>query len=165
VTEPKKLALTGRSHIEVFYTKGHTKVPLDPTLDPLPGLVNALEKARHEIVFGIFSFTAQPIADVFLEKLGNGVSIRGVADANAATSPTSKIKTLRDAGIDCKLTGHQFSLMHLKVAVIDGLRTALGSYNWTTSAERSNDEVLTVITNRNLATVCITQIDAIRKAI
>lgn len=160
----RKLSLGGRSHIDVFWSKGHTKVPVPATADPLPGLVGALGKAKHEIVFGIFSFTAQPIADVFTQKQAAGVLIRGVADLHAAASPTSKISVLRNAGIDIKLVGTQYALMHLKVAVIDGLRTAYGSYNWTTSAERSNDEILTVVTNRQLAAVCIAQIDSIRKA-
>lgn len=164
MVSPLKLPIHGRSHIEVYWTKGHTKTDVPATADPLEGLVGALERANHEIVFGIFSFTAQPISDVFTTKLTKGVSIRGVADVNAAKSPTSKIAVLRNAGMDIKLVGAAYALMHLKVAVIDGLRTAYGSYNWTTTAERSNDEILTVVTNRQLAKVCIAQIDAIRAA-
>jgi phosphatidylserine/phosphatidylglycerophosphate/cardiolipin synthase-like enzyme len=167
MAEPRELALTGRSHIEVYRTKGHTKSALPATLDPLPGLVNTIMKAKRgsDLVFGIFSFTAQPILDVFLDRMAHGANLRGVADVNAAKSPTSKVKALRDAGVDCKLTGSQFALMHLKVVVVNGLHVAYGSYNWTTTAERSNDEILTVVSNRQLATVCTEQIDAIRKAI
>lgn len=164
-TKPvKKLTLGGRSRIQVFYTKGHTKVPQDPALDPLTGLTHALLAAKQSIVFGIFSFTAQPILDAFLDRFRHGVAIYGVGDARAATSPTSKTKALHDAGIDIKLVGTQYALMHLKVAVIDDLHTAYGSYNWTTAAERSNDEILTVVTNRQLASVATEQIEAIRKA-
>jgi phosphatidylserine/phosphatidylglycerophosphate/cardiolipin synthase-like enzyme len=162
MVSPRRLPIHGRSHIEVYWTKGHTKTDVPATADPLEGLVNALGKARHEIVFGIFSFTAAPISAVLVEKLTKDVSIRGVADVNAAKSPTSKVALLRNAGVDIKLVGTRYALMHLKVAVIDGLRTAYGSYNWTTAAERSNDEILTVVTNRQLASVCIAQIDAIR---
>jgi phosphatidylserine/phosphatidylglycerophosphate/cardiolipin synthase-like enzyme len=160
----RKLSLGGRSHIDVYYPKGHTNQKLPPTLDPLPGLLRVLDKARHEIVFGIFSLTAPPIADAIVAKHKAGKSVRGVSDAREATSPTSKTRLMHAAGVDIAFVGTPWALMHLKVAVVDGLHVAYGSYNWTTQAETRNDEILTVVSNRQLAAVCITQIDAIRKA-
>lgn len=66
-------------------------------------------------------------------------------DAAEAKNPSqaSALRRLEAAGVSVKVNTHA-GLMHLKIAVIDGRTAVLGSYNWTTAADRQNDEVLAV---------------------
>ena len=52
----------------------------------------------------------------------------------------------RKAGLDVHMDGNP-GLMHHKVFIIDGQIVVMGSYNFTASAEKSNDENLIVINN------------------
>ncbi len=56
----------------------------------------------------------------------------------------------RQAGLDVHEDGNP-GLMHHKVFVIDGQIVVTGSYNFTASAEKSNDENLVVIDNPEIA--------------
>lgn len=164
MTPTRRLPVGGRSHIEVYWTRGHSKAKLPPGADPTQGIVRLFGRARGEIVVAIYSLTSKPIAAALIDAHSRGVAIRGVVDGGHVTSIASKVPDLRDAGIALVPVGGNYSLMHLKVAVVDGLRTASGSFNWTAQAEKSNDEILTIVTNRKLAEVAAGQVDGILAA-
>jgi phosphatidylserine/phosphatidylglycerophosphate/cardiolipin synthase-like enzyme len=56
----------------------------------------------------------------------------------------------RAAGLDVRLDGEP-GLLHHKVIIIDGEIVVMGSYNFTASAEKYNDENLIVIHNSEIA--------------
>jgi phosphatidylserine/phosphatidylglycerophosphate/cardiolipin synthase-like enzyme len=71
-----------------------------------------------------------------------------VVDATQMGGSTSTAKSLVAAGIKVHSWGAPFRLMHDKVLVVDTKVCALGSYNWTTQAQKSNVEVLLMTRGR-----------------
>jgi phosphatidylserine/phosphatidylglycerophosphate/cardiolipin synthase-like enzyme len=57
---------------------------------------------------------------------------------------------LREAGLDVRLDGNPYH-MHHKVIIIDGQIVITGSYNFSRSAEESNDENVLVIHSQAVA--------------
>jgi phosphatidylserine/phosphatidylglycerophosphate/cardiolipin synthase-like enzyme len=133
----------GRITADVFTTP-HT----DPELDPAPAVIGTLTKTRNDLRFAVYSFTHPGIADAVIAAYQRGVVVRGVVDASQAHGGTSQVARLVAAGIDLRLWGDGWHLMHDKAWVSDiaSARTTvgLGSYNWTTQAEKSNVEVLLI---------------------
>jgi phosphatidylserine/phosphatidylglycerophosphate/cardiolipin synthase-like enzyme len=120
---------------------------VDATLDPAPAVIDVFTRAKASIHFAIYSLTHAGIADSLVAAHQRGVEVVGVADASELKTSTSKIHRLLDAGIDVKAWGSAYRLMHDKVLVVDtGHQThvGLGSFNWTTQAEKSNVEVLLI---------------------
>ncbi len=60
------------------------------------------------------------------------------------------LKSLVKAGIPVKIDTHS-GLMHLKVTIADGKIATTGSYNYTKSAEETNDEVFVVLRDEKAA--------------
>lgn len=105
--------------------------------------------AGHEIDTAMYSFTYQPIWDAYEQQAAKNVSITLVVDRTelhgASNAAMRKgVNTLCSMGVDVHedtISG----LMHLKLTAIDGHIGLGGSYNYTTAATRSNDEILTVV--------------------
>jgi phosphatidylserine/phosphatidylglycerophosphate/cardiolipin synthase-like enzyme len=97
-----------------------------------------------------FSYTADPIAAAMIERAQAGVLVSGVAEAQNATGSQASFGPLRDAGIDVVLDGNCY-ILHHKVMIIDERTVITGSYNFTSSAERDNDENLVIVDDPDLA--------------
>ena len=79
------------------------------------------------------------------------VRVRGVMDADQASSNIgSELVAFRSAGLDVRLDGNP-GQMHEKVLIIDEEVVVMGSYNFSRSANESNDENLLVIHSRLIA--------------
>jgi phosphatidylserine/phosphatidylglycerophosphate/cardiolipin synthase-like enzyme len=115
------------------------------------GLVDLLKDTKSSIYFLAYSFTADPLGDAIIQRSGAGVTVSGVMDADQVASNTgTEFDTFRSAGLDIRLDGDP-GLMHHKVMILDGQTVVLGSYNFTASAEKYNDENLMVIHSQEIA--------------
>lgn len=132
-------------------------------LDPKPALLALINGAKQSIHFAIYSLTLDAVRDALIAAHQRGVTIRGIADATTVSGPTNDVAALAQAGIDVRVWGSHYHLMHDKVIVVDGSKVGLGSYNWTTQAESSNVEVFFVCSGANVAKVLaptlVTQIE------
>jgi phosphatidylserine/phosphatidylglycerophosphate/cardiolipin synthase-like enzyme len=130
-------------------------VPVEVYFSPEDGVENRLEVLLRGASMGIevlaYSFTSDPLAEVLQEAAAGGVQVRGVFDESQSGGQGAEYARLRQAGLDVRLDGNS-GLMHNKVLVIDGEIVVLGSYNFTRSANRSNDENLLVIHDAEIAT-------------
>lgn len=111
-------------------------------------VIRAIQDARAYVYFAIYTFTRQDIKNALLAAKYRGLEVRGVTDAEQARDVESQrkiVSELRAAGIPVAEDDHS-GIMHLKVLVTDRSYVS-GSYNWTTSATDSNDEVLEVGTD------------------
>jgi hypothetical protein len=61
------------------------------------------------------------------------------------------VDKLTQAGVDIRLAVRQTALMHNKVGIFDGTTICTGSFNWTSNAERHNDENLLVVDGPDVA--------------
>jgi len=83
-----------------------------------------------------------------------------VIEANQAANAGSELAALREAGLDVRLDGNDRN-MHHKVIVIDGSLVITGSYNFSTSAEESNDENLVVLHSPELASLFLIEFERV----
>lgn len=128
-----------------------------PDLDPLPALIAAINNARATIFFAIYSLTEPSVANALIAAKTRGVVVKGVMDRGQAAGTHSVLHLLVAAGVDVRLWGSQYHLMHEKVAVIDGATRyatiVSGSYNWTASAQKSNKEVMTIVSGLQVSRI------------
>lgn len=116
----------------------------------LISLINATQKRAY---FAIYEFTLKNVADALVAAKKRGVDVRGLVDASeSANSYDAPIMAeLRAAGIPVETEYHSDGqgIMHIKALVTDSAY-AIGSYNWTESATKENDEILEIGTSPSL---------------
>jgi len=131
----------GGATIEIYFS---------PDDHPASRMLAAIEAASSRIDVLAFSFTSDDIAAALLERMSAGVHVRGVLEADQAGGVGSQYERLRAVGMDLRLDGNP-GLLHHKVIVIDGTTVVTGSYNFSRSAETTNDENVAIIHSTNLA--------------
>jgi len=110
-----------------------------------------IQNARSNIYFMAYSFTADPVGEAIRQRAAAGVKVLGVMEADQVKSNIgTEFDPFRAAGLDVHLDGNP-GQMHHKVMVIDGETVVVGSYNFTISAETTNDENMLVIHNSEIA--------------
>lgn len=140
-TPHKKLEVAGAS-VENYFA---------PEDKVSPKIVDRLREARTSIHFLAYSFTSDPISQAMLDRAKAGVEVRGVFDADQYKSNTGGEYLRMKRGVKTVRLDGSPGLMHHKVIVIDGKTVIFGSYNFTASAERTNDENIVIVTSPKLA--------------
>lgn len=114
-------------------------------------LAELLQNAQSSIDFLAYSFTSDPLSQAIRDRAAAGVKVRGVMDADQMKSNRgTEYDRFRAAGLNVRLDGGA-GLMHHKVLIIDRKIVVLGSYNFTASAEKTNDENALVIHSSQIA--------------
>ncbi len=130
------------------------QVPMEVYFSPRRGIgdrvVEYLNGAQQEIAFMAFSYTSDPIADAMINMQRAGVPVRGVMESQNADGTGSEFARLERGGVDILRDGSCY-IMHHKVIIIDRQIVITGSYNFTASADRDNDENLVVVRDAALA--------------
>jgi phosphatidylserine/phosphatidylglycerophosphate/cardiolipin synthase-like enzyme len=99
-----------------------------------------------------FSFTHDRMGDALIGRARAGVSIQGVFEKSQAASGYSEYHRLRTAGANVAVfLDANPRNMHHKVLILDGAITVAGSYNFSESADRQNDENIVIIHSRAVA--------------
>ena len=139
---PYPLFIVDSTTLEVFFP------PNDSAARRLTELISSSDES---IVFMASNFTSDSLSNALIAASGRGVDVSGLMDADNAISDTgSDYQRLIDAGIQVILDKDP-GRMHQKVMIIDHAIVAFGSYNFTTSAEKYNDENLLIIHDPGLA--------------
>jgi phosphatidylserine/phosphatidylglycerophosphate/cardiolipin synthase-like enzyme len=128
---------------------------IDTFFSPDDGVVNnlagVLNNADESIYFLAFSFTSNELGDIVREKDAAGLKIRGVMEAEQVSSNQgTEYDPFKQAGVNVRLDGNE-GQMHHKVFIIDEKIVAFGSYNFSQSAEESNDENILFVYNEAIA--------------
>lgn len=100
----------------------------------------------------VFTIADDRLTDAILDCHARGVQVRIVSDNDKQHDSGSDVARLRDHGVAVRLD-HAPAHMHHKFALFDGRLLANGSFNWTRSATRDNDENLVVSDDTNLVRV------------
>jgi len=109
-----------------------------------------IARANESIHVMIYGFTLDHLSKALIDAMKRGVDVKVVIERESAYWRGSEYERLLQAGVDVKLDGNPYT-MHHKVAVIDGKIVIIGSYNWTWSAEKRNDENILILMSRSLA--------------
>ena len=115
-------------------------------------IVELMKGAKQSIYFMAYTFTSNKIGDTLMQRAQDGIQVEGVMDdTQITTSAGTEYDPFQQAGLDVRLDGNQIGLMHHKVIIIDQEIVITGSYNFTASAEESNDENVVIIFNQDAA--------------
>lgn len=120
-----------------------------PKSDVLASIKSHIGTANTSIYFNIFTFTDKGVADALIARKNAAVSVKGSFDAWQATSSATQYNYMLSSGVPVKKDIYT-GLLHDKFMAIDGgttsgPRTITGSFNWTQSANTSNDENCLII--------------------
>ncbi|MDH3442697.1 MAG: phospholipase D family protein [Deltaproteobacteria bacterium] len=114
-------------------------------------IIREIEGAKKELLVAVYAFTSDELAVALAEAKKRGVAVQVVIDrdfdarierSRGKFLEAHKIPVRRVSGLKPNVQDSDPGLMHQKFAVIDRKKLFTGSYNWTQSAERINDENL-----------------------
>jgi phosphatidylserine/phosphatidylglycerophosphate/cardiolipin synthase-like enzyme len=114
-------------------------------------LLREIGTAEKEILVAVYAFTHNELAIALAEAKRRGLVVQVIIDrefdSNNENSKgkfleTQKVAVRRISGAKSASPDRDAGLMHQKFALIDRSVVFTGSYNWTHSADRFNDENL-----------------------
>jgi phosphatidylserine/phosphatidylglycerophosphate/cardiolipin synthase-like enzyme len=114
--------------------------------------VRVIDSARSSVRMLSYTFTSPAITKALVRARVRGVSVALVADArNNLQEDRSgrahvELSRLVDAGCDVRVIA-AFPLQHDKLLIADSVTTELGSFNYTSAANRRNSETMLVVWN------------------
>lgn len=115
-------------------------------------IVELLRGAQHSIYFMAYSFTANDFGEIIRQKARDGLTISGVMDESQVKSNKgTEFTPFTEAGLPVYLDGNADGLLHHKVFIIDEQIVITGSYNFSASAERTNDENVVIFFDSQIA--------------
>jgi len=112
-------------------------------------IVSEIISAKSYIDFATFTFTSVPISNEIMQKIQEGVKVKGIYETRQA-SQYCTYDNLKTAGANVIYDGNP-KTMHDKFFLIDGQTVITGSYNPTKRANTENDENLLIIKDSSIA--------------
>ncbi len=109
----------------------------------------AIGTASDNIEFAILSFTRWGIRDALIDRFNSGVAVHGLFDRGEQGNSYSQFNNLKNAGLDVLYYGGS-GMLHHKYMIVDGHTNSdplveTGSYNYSSSAEKYNNENILII--------------------
>lgn len=146
-----KLPATGKV-ISVFFSLG-TNPAKTRDLNCVTALCDLFSACKESVKISIYSLTEPNLINAIIETHKRGIEIIIIVDSNQAKGTTMKkaIERLKKEGINVITASKQRYCMHHKVAIFDNYIVATGSFNWSTSASKRNNENLILIEGIELA--------------
>lgn len=159
--------LVGGAQIRIKFSPDSAQVAKEQTSNGL--IATVISGAKETVDMALFVFSDEYISTVLEERQQKKVQIRGLIEPQFAfrdysstldmwglqssqdckLNKSSKWKEpLKTVGIPSLVSG---DTLHHKFAILDRNLVITGSHNWTTAANRLNDEVLVVIQNETVA--------------
>ena len=98
-----------------------------------------------------FVFSLEELAEaILLQAAQDDVVVQGIFEKRNGTASWSQLPALHCAGADMRQDGNPYTLHH-KVIIIDERTVITGSFNFSRSAARSNDENILIIRDVTIA--------------
>jgi mitochondrial cardiolipin hydrolase len=119
----------------------HPQALFFPSDHALDRLVEILDNTRRTMDICVFTVTHDRLSRAVELAHRRGVKVRLLTDDDKAMDRGSDVIDLNQAGIPVR-TDHSSAHMHHKFALLDNRTLVTGSFNWTRSAERENQENL-----------------------
>ena len=107
-------------------------------------LLKKLKTAKKYCFVCIYCLTNDKISAVLWELFKNGVDVRIITDDDTANNKGSDLVPLAQAGIPIRVDNNKQARMHNKFVVIDDKMLINGSFNFTSSAYKMNNENLVI---------------------
>ncbi len=112
-------------------------------------IVDEINQARETMDIAMYFLTSREIAQALVKAKERQVRVRLVFDKSQEIQDYAKARYLIKRGFAVKYhTGE--GLMHNKFAIIDDHILITGSFNWTPTADRKNEENLLIIKDASI---------------
>lgn len=103
-----------------------------------------INSAEDSIDIAMYTFTDFALARALAKAKERGVKVRIYLDRSQVKAKYGQSRYLAQNELDVRISSNS-AIMHNKFAIIDGEILITGSYNWTISANKRNDENVLVI--------------------
>lgn len=120
-----------------------TRVHFSPGDDCLRELLALCRQCRRHLDVCVYTIADDRLSDAILACHQRGVTVRLISDNDKKFDDGSDVRALREAGIPVRVDDQPHH-MHHKFALFDRRVLANGSFNWTRSASRYNEENLVI---------------------
>lgn len=118
-----------------------------PEKEIAPIIARTVARAQQEILILAFSFTDDQIGEAILGRADAGIPIRGVFETAGADLEFSYYTIMKESGlsnVEVRKDGNG-RVMHHKVIIVDRETVVFGSFNFSDSANRRNDENVIIV--------------------
>ncbi|MGI9469236.1 MAG: phospholipase D-like domain-containing protein [Rubripirellula sp.] len=112
-------------------------------------IIRLFQETRRKADVCVFTITDDRIKDAILDAHQRGILVRIISDNDKSNDLGSDIYQLERAGVPVRCDRTDYH-MHHKYAIFDGKSLLTGSYNWTRSAARNNEENFIVTADSSL---------------
>lgn len=126
-----------------------TRVLFSPNGSCQQAIVDEISKANKTIDIAMYYLTTRETAQELVKARERDVTIRIFLDQSQEHASYSKSRYLMKRGIDVRFYVGS-GLMHNKFAIIDDKVLITGSFNWTATADKENQENLLIMTDKDL---------------
>lgn len=126
-----------------------TSVYFSPNGGCQQAIIQEISKAQKTIDIAMYYLTSREIAQELIKAKERGVAIRVFLDQSQEHASYSKSRYLMKKGIEVRFYVGS-GLMHNKFAIIDKKVLITGSFNWTATADKENQENLLIMTDKDL---------------
>jgi phosphatidylserine/phosphatidylglycerophosphate/cardiolipin synthase-like enzyme len=135
---PAALALTPYPSVMIDGTQ--VEILFSPDDGVAAKILSLIKSAHKSIYFLAYSFTSNDLGNAIRQRAADGLTVAGVMDdGQIVSNQGTEYDAFMQAGLDVRRDGNP-GLMHHKVMIIDQSIVITGSYNFSASAETSNDE-------------------------
>lgn len=118
-------------------------------------IVKQINASKESIFIQAYNFTSEPIGVAICAAAKRGVQVHIILDHVAAFEKGCQGDACKKSGCDV-LYDSDHKIAHNKVMIIDSLTVIGGSFNYSLSAETHNAENCTVIHNKSIAALYLT---------
>lgn len=125
------------------------KVYFSPGFDIMDNLCDLIDQSNELVDLCVFTITDSRLADRIVERYRQGIRFRIITDDQKIYDNGSEIMGLDRIGVPVKIDHSRYH-MHNKFGIIDGRIAFTGSFNWTYTASKHNQENLLVTTNYSI---------------
>lgn len=115
-------------------------------------LVSLMDGAQTEIHLAVFVLTYKKLADALIRAKKRGLDVQIVVDSACLENTNGKINLIKKSNIEVFIfknkSGKYGPKMHNKFVIIDRQQVVTGSFNWTWSADKINEENIVILNNK-----------------
>lgn len=106
-------------------------------------IISLIQGTRKHMEICVFTISDDGIRDAILKAHQSGIQVRIITDDDKTEDRGSDVDYLAERGVPTRMDDAE-SHMHHKFAIFDGEYLLNGSFNWTRSATKYNNENITV---------------------
>lgn len=144
------LSTTMRMMFQISQAENGIKTSFSPGVACKEMIINHIFNAKESLDIAVFTISDDEITTEILRAWKRGVAVRIITDNDKSLDEGSDIYLLAKNDIPVKVDNSPRH-MHHKFSICDGIYVLTGSYNWTLSAARFNQENVIELENQLIA--------------